>query len=71
MEHVPGPVDDRLEQLVPGPRGRRQPGDLVQEAQLLELVGGARAPARRRSRRWRARRTDAERTLVMGITIQA
>ena len=43
MEHVPGPVDDRLEQLVPGPRGRRQAGDLVQEAQLLELVVGGRA----------------------------
>ena len=41
MERVAGPVDDGLEQLVPGPRGRREAGDLVQEAELLELVGGA------------------------------
>ena len=41
MEHVAGPVDDGLEQLVPGPRGRRESGDLVKEAQLFELVGGA------------------------------
>ncbi len=38
VQHVPGPVDDGLEQLVPRPGGRRQPGDLVQEAQLFELV---------------------------------
>ena len=40
VEHVAGPVDDGLEQLVPRPRGGREPGDLVQEAELLELVGG-------------------------------
>ena len=41
MEHVAGPVDDGLEELVPGPGRRRQAGHLVQEAELLELVGGA------------------------------
>ena len=51
MERVAGPVDDRLEQLVPRPRGRREPGDLVQEAELLELVGGRSAAARRPARR--------------------
>ena len=40
VEHIAGPVDDGLEQLVPGSGGRRQAGDLVQEAQLLELVDG-------------------------------
>ena len=50
MEHIAGPVDDGLEQLVPGSCGRRQAGDLVQEAQLLELVSGA-----LRARRGRAR----------------
>ena len=38
VERVAGPVDDGLEQLVPRPRGRREARDLVQEAQLLELV---------------------------------
>ena len=45
MERIARPVDDRLEQFVPGPRGRRQAGHLVQEAQLLELVRGARRQA--------------------------
>ena len=58
VQHVPGPVDDRLEQLVPRPRRRRQAGDLVQEAQLFELVVGVRGrharalPARRRGQAW-------------------
>ena len=39
MEGVARPVDDRLEQLVPGARGRRQAGDIVDESQLIELVG--------------------------------
>ena len=38
VERVAGPVDDRLEQLVPGPRRRREAGDLVEEAELLELI---------------------------------
>ena len=63
VQHVPGPVDDGLEQLVPRPRGRRQPGDLVQEAQLFELVVGVRrrhagAPSTRRAGRCR-RGSDA------------
>ena len=40
VERVPRPVDDRLEELVPGARRRGEPGDLVDEAELLELVGG-------------------------------
>ena len=60
VEHVAGPVDDGLEQLVPRPRGRREARDLVQEAELLELVGAARRrprwarpdPGRRRIGRW-------------------
>ena len=48
MKRVAGPVDDRLEQLVPRPGGRREAGDLVEEAQLLELLRLARvAPGRR------------------------
>ncbi len=39
MERIPRPVDDGLQQLVPGARGRRQSRDLVQEAKLFELVG--------------------------------
>ena len=35
MERVARPVDDRLQQLVPRPRRRRQAGDVVQEAQLV------------------------------------
>ena len=56
VEHVPGPVDDGLEQLVPRPRRRREAGDLVEEAELLELVvGGARAASApsRLGRGWR------------------
>ena len=73
MEHVAGPVDDGLEQLVPGPRGRREPGDLVQEPQLLELVGGAPRRGTAGARRGRARERvgTRERTVVTGITIQA
>ena len=63
MEHVAGPVDDRLEQLIPRSGGRREAGDLVQEAQLLELVvggfGGV-APGRRR-RRCERSAADADR----------
>ena len=44
VEHVARPVDDGLEQLVPRPRGRGEARDLVQEAELLELVG--RSPGR-------------------------
>ena len=43
MEGVARPVDDRLQQLVPGARGRRQARDIVEEAQLVELVGPARS----------------------------
>ena len=71
MEHVAGPVDDGLEQLVPRSGGRRQAGDLVQEAQLFELVaapcgldGDAPAPVARAGE-------DADPTVVTGITIQA
>ena len=42
MERVAGPVDDGLEQLVPRPRGRGEAQDLVEEAQLVELVAGRR-----------------------------
>ena len=38
VECVAGPVDDGLEQLVPRSRGRREARDLVEEAELLELV---------------------------------
>ena len=44
MERIARPVDDGLQQLVPGPRGRREPRDLVEEAQLGQLVAG-RAPS--------------------------
>ena len=70
MEGVARPVDDRLEQLVPGARGGRQAGDIVDEAQLIELVGrGQVVPApsrppgavacRIRTRAGRARRAPA------------
>ena len=63
VEDIAGPVDDGLEQLVPRPGRRRQAGDLVEEAQLLELVGrrpaaaGAAGPRRggRAGRRCRTR----------------
>ena len=51
-QRVARPVDDRVEELVPGPGGRRQARDMVEEAQLLELALGSpapRRPARRRS----------------------
>ena len=52
MEGVARPVDDRLEQLVPGARGRGQARDIVDELQLIELVGrGHRAPVRSARRR--------------------
>ena len=38
MERIAGAVDDGLEQLVPRPGGRREARDLVQEAELRELV---------------------------------
>lgn len=38
MEGVTRPVDDRLQQLVPGPRRRRQPGDDMDESELVELL---------------------------------
>ena len=59
VEHVPGPVDDRLEQLVPGSGGRGEAGDLVQEAQLFELVRGRRRTASIRAPRWGRRRAAA------------
>ena len=63
VERVAGPVDDGLEQLVPRPRRRREPGDLVQEAELLELVGGllarARSPTRAGRAVWHGRGRDA------------
>ena len=72
MQHVPGPVDDGLEQLVPRPGGRRQPGDLVQEAQLFELVVRVRLRgARGVADPARGQDVDADPTLVTGITIQA
>ena len=54
VQDVPGPVDDRLEQLVPRPRGRREARDLVQEAELFELIVGGRGGV---GRLRRARRT--------------
>ena len=48
MQRVAGPVDDGLEQLVPGARGGGQAQDLVEEAQLVELVPAARRRARTR-----------------------
>ncbi len=41
MEGVPCPVDDGLQQLVPRSRGRREAGDVVDEAQVIELVAHA------------------------------
>ena len=38
VERVAGLVDDRLEQLVPGARGRGQLGDAMKETQLVELA---------------------------------
>src|SRR4029079_7698894 len=38
MEGVTRPIDDRLQQLAPGRGGRRQPGHIVDEAKLIELV---------------------------------
>ena len=52
VEHVAGPVDDGLEQLIPRPRGRRESGDLVQEAELLELVVGVRRRPGSARREW-------------------
>ena len=75
MEDVAGPVDDGLEQLVPRPRGRGQARDLVQEAQLLELVlGRLRAVIARRASDRRAGRAGGGTRIAMlvtGITIQA
>ena len=46
VQDVPGPVDDRLEELIPGPGRGREARDFVQEAELLQLVvGGRRLPA--------------------------
>ena len=71
VERVAGPVDDRLEELVPGPRRRRETQDLVEEPELLELVRRRRAASACRPR-WREReRTDAERALGIAITLQA
>ena len=41
VERVAGLVDDGLEQLVPGPRGRGQAHDAVEEPQLVELLRAA------------------------------
>lgn len=38
MEGVTCAVDHRLQQLIPRPRRRREAGDIVDEAQLVELV---------------------------------
>ena len=38
VERVAGPVDDRLEQLVPRPRGRGEAQDVVEEPEPVELV---------------------------------
>jgi len=37
VEGVAGLVDDRLQQLVPSPRGRGQPGDAVENAVLENI----------------------------------
>jgi hypothetical protein len=52
MEGIAGPIDDRLQQLVPGARRRGQPGDVVDEPQLVELAAltGRRLRLRRRRR---------------------
>ena len=74
VERVAGPVDDRLEQLVPRPRGRREARDLVQEPQLVELVLGRRRPSAVRASRRSGRGQSAARgssMLVTAITIQA
>ena len=55
VEHIASPVDDGLEELVPGPGRRRQAGDLVEEAELFELVGRARRQRRAGTRPVRAR----------------
>jgi hypothetical protein len=39
MEGVPRPVDDGLQQLVPCSGGRREAGDVIDEPELVELVG--------------------------------
>src|SRR5439155_20517559 len=51
MERVPRAVDGGLKEFVPGARGRGEAGDLMEEAQLRQLVrGGQRLrPGRRRS----------------------
>ena len=46
VERIAGAVDDGLEQLVPRPRGRREARDLVQEAELRELIRLLQARAR-------------------------
>ncbi len=53
MERVTRAVDDGLQQLVPGPGSGREPRDLVDEAELVELIrlapaarGIGRAPVR-------------------------
>lgn len=38
MERIPRLVHDRLEEFVPGLGRRREPGDAMQEAQLLQLL---------------------------------
>ena len=50
MERVPRAVDDGLQQLVPRARRRRQPRDVADEPELLEL-----RPGRHRVRGARAR----------------
>jgi hypothetical protein len=45
MEGVPCPVDDRLQQLVPRSGGGRETGYVMDEPELVELVG-------RRGRQW-------------------
>ena len=74
VQDVPGPVDDGLEQLVPGAGRGREAGHLVEEAELFELVVGGRGGVGRAGTAPRTRFAGLrglERTLGTGITIQA
>ena len=83
MERVPRLVDDRREQLVPGAGRRREPGDVVEEAELLELrrdgrrasirpsrsLGGPRVSAGRRSSRYKARGCGRRKVAVAVLAV--
>ena len=63
-ERVAGAVDDRVEELVPRPGGRRQSRDMVEEAETLELLRGRRrieVAGRHRGHDTRVRRRDPDR----------